>query len=311
MVRINKPALCIFMITLTVIISLGCSLGQNVTLTFNATLATNQGIDTAVAATVAAVATQAVKAKDVPSTAPTPKPSEVQPIGISPNAYADGISFVCEPALARVVKASVVDATGPESDNLPLFAVNPREDLFDFQGYIVNHGIKARLIFFSVKEYEKLGGDPVIENIDKLKKLLAVQPTEVSERIPDLPVANADRIFHSHLNFFNFQNGKAVSYLTMYAQDVSPVTNERLVYVVQGITDDGAYYVSGMFPVTHPSLPNNFDDAMKGKDPTKFSQTFQDYLLDVQTQLNAQKIESFTPNLGALDALVASVKITK
>lgn len=326
----SHPGVRVFILLLAAGISLACGLIQTPqTLNPDAYLVATYGakldLQTAVAGTLAAV-TEAAKPAQQPTSAatapnpaekataapgPTQKPVEAQTATLQPNAYANGISFVYDPALAKGVKARVVDATGPASDQLPLFAVNPREDLFEFPGYTVSSQINSQLVFFPVKEYETLGGDQVVQSVEALKKLLAVQPKDVSGRIPDLPVGNADRIFHSQLKFFKFQNGSAVRYLTMYAQDVSPVTNDRLVYVVQGITSDGAYYVSGMFPVTNPSLPANYEEAIKGKDQQKFSEGFSSYLLDVQNQLNGQKSDSFTPGLGLLDTMIATIKIDK
>jgi hypothetical protein len=239
----------------------------------------------------------------------TPTPDQATPM--QPNAFYNGVSFVYDPSLAKGVKASTVEATGPESDQLPLFAVNPNEDQFEFQGYVINGGIKPLLAVFSIKEYEKLGGDTITQQVETLKKILSARPGDYSGNMPNLPVGNAGQIIHSQVQYLKLQNGSGLRYLTQFAQDVSPISNDRLVYVFQGITADGAYYISAIFPITNSSLPANYDKAMKGLDPQKFSENFSNYLLDVQKQLNEQKSDSFTPTLDRLDTMMSTVKVEK
>jgi hypothetical protein len=259
-----------------------------------------------------------IPSQPVPPVQPSPtqmvpqeNPTATQMPALQPNAYFNGISFVYDLALTKGVKAFVVDATGPASDQQPIFAVNPREDQFDFQGYTVASPINAQMEIFSVKEYEALAGDQVTPNVNNLKKLLAVRPKDFSGNLPNLPFGNASMVFHSQMQYIKFQNGSGIRFLTQFAQDVSPISNDRLVYVFQGITDDGAYYISAMLPITHPSLPANYDEAMQGQDPQKFSENFVNYLLDVQNKLNEQKGDSFKPTLEILDNMLSTIKIDK
>ena len=322
----NHFGLRFFIILLAAVVTIACGAMQS--LNPDSYLVATQGakldLQTAVAATLAAISTQAEKAVNKPTDAaqaPTQastakKPADTQTPSLQPNAYSNGISFIYDPTLSKAVKARVVDATGPESDQQPLFAVNPHEDLFEFQGYAIDSQIKAQLVFFAVKEYEALevGGaasGPVVQRVDNLKKLLSVRPRDVSGNLPDLPIGNASMVIHSQLQYLKLQNGSGMRFLTQYAQDVSPISNDRLLYVFQGITSDGAYYISGQFPVTHPSLPANYEEAMKGQDSQKFSENFTNYLADVQNKLNAQKSDSFKPTLNMLDAMMTTIKIDK
>jgi len=295
---------------ISVVAGMGCGLLQQATTVKSTPIPPGFDPSSLPPKSTAVIQNTAVPAEPSPTVLPE-KPTMTPTNSLQPNAFSNGVSFVYDPSLAKGVKAVVVDATGPVSDDQPLFAINPEEDEFDFPGYAAGTNINAKLVVFSVKEYEKLGGDQIVQTVDALKKILAVQPKDISGRIPDLPVGNADRIFHSQLQYLKFQNGSGLRYLTQYAQDVSPISNDRLVYVFQGMTADGAYYVSGMFPITHPSLPENYDAAMKGQDAQKFSENFSNYLLDVQNKLNEQKSDSFTPTLDMLDKMISTLKVDK
>ncbi len=95
-----------------------------------------------------------------------------------------------------------------------------------------------------------------------------------------------------------------------WAQDASPILNGQLRYVYQGFTNDGVNLVSFWFPVTTAALPDVIralpDDqqALFQSDPQGF--------VDTQiAMLNRLTAADFSPNLDALDALVASLTIAE
>ena len=54
-----------------------------------------------------------------------------------------------------------------------------------------------------------------------------------------------------------------VRFITRYAQDVSPVTNQSVFFTFQGLTSDGQHYVSLFWPVDTSSLPNTDEEALE------------------------------------------------
>jgi hypothetical protein len=78
-----------------------------------------------------------------------------------------------------------------------------------------------------------------------------------------------------------------------------------LLYVFQGITDDGQFYVSFTAPITSPIL----EDEIVGTVEPDFGDTLEAYRADLTVQLNAQAAADFTPDLSLLDALITSLKI--
>ena len=261
------------------------------------------------------------------TTAPTSKapentPSTVIPenaptaVGPQPNAYYEGISFYYDPTLAKGVTATTLGASSPAGEDMPFFAINPKEFTFDFQGYIVEPTQKPQIMVFSTKEYETLmsgGGDPnpVTRQLESLKKLMADHPVDSSGSLPFMPIWNAAQEMHAQLKYINFQNGSGIRYLTEYGQDVAPVSNKLLFYTFQGITSDGAYYISAILPINHPMLAVDEGEKLKEKDYPKFMENYPSYVVDSQKQLNAQKDDSFNPTLNMLDAMIASIKINK
>ncbi len=237
-------------------------------------------------------------------------PTESKSTETRPNAYYEGISFYYDPALAKSVQVEIIPATEPASDNMPSFEVGPRIEQFNFKGYVISESdYDPSAMFFSVKEYEKLDNEPVSKEVNSLKKLLAAKPSTVSGNIPLLPVWNAAQVIATNVKYIKFKNGEGVRFLSFYAQDTLPVNNKGLFYTFQGMTNDGKYYVSAIFPVNHPSLPKDNDAGWQGKDPQSFADNYKNYVAEMESQLNSQGDKSFTPGFGMLDALIQSIKI--
>jgi len=119
---------------------------------------------------------------------------------------------------------------------------------------------------------------------------------------------NAARCFHAKARIVDFPWGRAVLFLTTYVQgpNDSPVNNDMLVLVVQGLTNDGRYAVSGHFDIRHPLLPDTMDDS-RAKGRAYFS-------LEGETEaaeawLNRQPDDSFRPSFAQYEKLLASLEI--
>lgn len=244
---------------------------------------------------------------------PLPSPTTAAPTNTpQPSAYFNGITFTYDPSLSKGVSAQTIEASAPASDQMPFFAVNPKEDQFNFQGYPITQNLPPQILVFSVSEYEKLISDPVLnKQIDDLKKLLADRPADSSGELPFLPIMNAGQLMHAQLKYIKFQNGTGIRYLAEYGQNFAPLSNTLLFYTFQGITSDGAYYISATLPVNHAKLPGDDGELQLTKDFQKFSDNFPSYVVDIQNKLNAEQASSFTPSLDTLDAMIISLKVAK
>jgi len=150
------------------------------------------------------------------------------------------------------------------------------------------------------------------ESFDSLKAIIAGQP--LPEALPFLPAFNAAQIFHSNEQILTFQNGKGIRFLTQYGQDVSPVNNNSLFYTFQGLTDDGAYYVAAILPVSAAFLPADGNpDTPLPADGVPFDwenyEKISQYFELVKQKLNAADSNAFNPMLTNLDALIKSILI--
>jgi len=218
----------------------------------------------------------------------------------------NGTSFQYDSNLASTVTCETIPAQ-PPSEDIPYWEVNPEYTSFTFQGYpLQGTQWQPQIYIFPVAEYENLVPD-ITPLIEELQQVLIDQPSH-PDGIPFLPIVNAGQMMRTRVHYLSFANGNGVSFLTQYAQAVDPINNYALFYTFQGLTQDGKWYVSATFPVSHPSLPANGSE-IPGGDYDQFSQTFAQYLDDIQSQLEGESKDSFLPNLELLDQLVQSLNI--
>ncbi|MBE0697395.1 MAG: hypothetical protein IH586_10770, partial [Anaerolineaceae bacterium] len=158
---------------------------------------------------------------------------------------------------------------------------------------------------YPVEDFRRLSSGAG-DTIDSLETLLAQKPAD-AQHMPFLPIWNAAQVFHSNVQYLEFQNGSGVRYLTLYAQYAAPINNFDLFYTYQGLSADGRYYISAILPVTHPSLVEKAD-ALTQAEMEAIAQDPK-YYPTTSTKLSAEPGASFTPSLEMLDALVTSLNI--
>lgn len=141
--------------------------------------------------------------------------------------------------------------------------------------------------------------------VDDLTAFLAKRSHPRGEPIPFLPWADVGQAFVGKRKSIRFRNGRGVLFLTQYGQEKVPLNNTDLVYTFQGLTDDNAWYVSAIFPVSAPGLPADAgvaDPALAARD------------IDRTVTLGAERLEkqpsgNFKPPLTMLENVVRSLKI--
>jgi uncharacterized protein YraI len=146
------------------------------------------------------------------------------------------------------------------------------------------------------------------ERLRALGQLLAQQPSGFGGEFPALPMQNAAQAIHAQIRYVDFENGRGVRFLTQYNQEARPINNQELVYVFQGLSDDGLHGVTAYFPVTHPSLPAG--PQMSEADYQALAQNLDARMAEATRALNDQGADSFVPGLATLDDLVQSLHIT-
>ncbi len=182
----------------------------------------------------------------------------------------------------------------------------PEHYLFEFEGYPLSETFhKSQILIYPIEDYAAVN-PPAGDIAEKLDKELSGIIDNNADQ-PFLPMWNAGQVFYARLDILPFTNGEGIRYLTCYAQAILPIDNYCLFYTYQGLTIDGKYYVSAIFPINLAALEQ---DEVKGR----FKQDFQGdeyeaYLADIGSLLSDARPEDFTPSLSDLDALVKSLVI--
>ena len=94
-----------------------------------------------------------------------------------------------------------------------------------------------------------------------------------------------------------------------FAQDATPLTNEWLRYIYQGLTNDGRYLVAFFFPVRTDALPDAIEEITP-EEQQAFAQDGLGYLENKARSLDTLPGAEWEPDLDALDALIASLEIS-
>ncbi|MGB2894687.1 MAG: hypothetical protein WBB65_00810 [Anaerolineales bacterium] len=139
-------------------------------------------------------------------------------------------------------------------------------------------------------------------------------PAITADQLPVVPFFNATQVFASNIRMISFQNGGGVRYLTQYAQYPAPVNNHELFYHFQGVTRDGAYYITAIFPISIPLLAETSESGaalpiggVAYPDLNDPNVDLEGYYTAVADLLNAASMDAFTPALSQLDQLIQSI----
>jgi len=162
--------------------------------------------------------------------------------------------------------------------------------------------------------YENEGSRSYPQQLSQLKALLekgidpghCAQPLAGDEQaLPFLPLVNSAQVFCAKAQPVTFNGGKGIRYITYYAQGIDPASDRFVFYTFQGLTEDGQYYLSAIFPIRTNILPD--EPPALGANPNLKTQEI--ILRDQISKINAQAEDGFTPPISVLDALVSGVKI--
>jgi hypothetical protein len=170
---------------------------------------------------------------------------------------------------------------------------------------------QAHVYIAPVQEYEAVA-DFAPEIIADLQRLID-STNNNSDCVPELPL---DEFFHAcdhqqfnaNLSQLDFQNGSGVRFVSVYGiQDISPVDNEHLVYVFQGFTKDGKYYIKAVVRLFHDQLPEVGEipaEVYSSTDANAYAVYFDDFEL-----LLNQNEADYSPTLEWIDAFLSSLRV--
>ena len=258
-------------------------------------------IETAVAATLAAGEGSPQVTDPLPPSPTWTIHPTVTASAPEPNFNYAGVSFYFNELLAE----NIVGGINPGYyDEQAVFWSTPQHREYVFNGWVLSDGFHTPAIrIYPVADFIAIN-ENVSNALAALEVALAADPLNGEElRVSDL--FNAGQLYYSSLKGLRFQNGYGARWLSQYGQAYYPVGWPNLFYTYQGFTDDGLYYVSVIFPVHHPSLPDT-DTVTMDND---FYDNYPDYAAGVRAQLDAESDNSFMPSLVLLDQLVGSLLV--
>jgi heat shock protein HslJ len=254
-----------------------------------------------------------------PAIPPTIAPPPIDQADVLSDA---NFTFTLPASVATQSSEQIVPGT-PFDPNIPA-GMNglPPHLLISFDGIQVNAAMfnptERQGRVFPIAAFRQMFSDPsmpdtnllelINTNIQRLESLLAQTDPDLSGELPMLPAVNATQVLTARAKRIQFNGGSGIAYLAMYSQGIQPVTDQTVQYFFQGLTADGKYYLSFIFPVNSTVLP---DDGQSVPEATQnaLNADYQAYLADVVDQLNAAAASDFSPNLDDLDRFVSSIAI--
>jgi hypothetical protein len=204
--------------------------------------------------------------------------------------------------MAAKFSGKVVPAT-PNQRKLPPFMNGAPEHLqFAFGNDHLSGAVRYRerqLLLYPINAYRELFGNNSREQakfdkkIKLLQQLIASSSASFTDVIPVLPPVETMQLFYSQIRYLAFADGAGVRFVTRYAMEASPTTNENIFYTFQGLTSDGRYYISVFYPITATGLPE-----------TAVIPTTTNFL-------NRLASADFTPDLAKLDDMLQSLRVVE
>lgn len=238
---------------------------------------------------------------EAPTEAPTEEVYTCAP-GMLPG-YAFTVEFCYPSAYATGFNQALIAEVVPDP-NLAPWDFNPDMIELNFNGYPVPNDYHTPTIWiYPVADYIAL--EPNTQTtITNLQTLLANQDPNPTS-IPFLPKFNAAQMMQAQVSYLTFRNGQGVRFVTQYGQAVMPINNVSAFYAFSGLTEDGQYFISATFPITHPNFAvDNMIEPAEGWEV--FSNNYETYITNLETTLAGQPTNAFTPDLAALDAMMES-----
>lgn len=220
-----------------------------------------------------------------------------------------GVQFTLPTGLANSVNVQVVTA---EEGLEELYPTHIEFKLVNYPSKNAQH--EPRITVYSIIDLSEYS-----EYLNALAQLLKEQPSILQSELPLAPYQHAGQLIDAQVRYLRFKNGSGVRVLTQFAQDTAPINNVGLVYVFEGLTNNGDRHILAFLPVTAPFLVWETDDPSEilpvdGHpfplwDSPDFFNEYMNYRQAVTQKLNATPVQAFTPNLSVLDSLIESLLI--
>jgi hypothetical protein len=229
-----------------------------------------------------------------------------------PIAYA-GVGFTLAPELGSSI-AIVPVAGQPPDEPIP----NPQPPHLSFAFSRITQeqaripatwGAPGTLGVYLVAD---LAGYPWAEQqLADLQAILDERPDPITlesgaadaEPLPYIGGGDAAQLVRARVHYLDTPQLSGIAYVTAFGQDVYRMGEKDFWYTFQGLTVDGSRYVQVSWVLTAPGFPKR---SSFNQDDTR-GDSYARYLANVVKKLDAADPTAFSPTIGALDGLVASI----
>lgn len=250
-------------------------------------------------------------------TPPVPVPEDFQFPEVDPV-----ISLVVDPAVTGPAEGAMIEGTGVDPQK-PVTALFPAHVAVSFPVYVrlieldeQSAGARPEIRVYQSRDFTGYDEQGFPAQLEALKTVLAspldparcARPTDGDYHyapLPYLPLVSAVQVFCARPLVVAFEGGRGVRYLTYYSQGIGPVLEGSVFYTFQGVSDGGEYYISASFPVKTHLLPEDSTAAGNAND-LKIRKTL---LREQVRELNNQPDGAYGPDLGALDRMIATIRV--
>lgn len=140
----------------------------------------------------------------------------------------------------------------------------------------------------------------LLENKPDLAAHMVLQKGDHDPSLPFIPGVPAGQVIRARAAYVETDAVKGIVYMTIYRQDAAPAYAYEFMYTFQGISTDGAHYVSAVFR----PIPFAFPAEIEAFNPTTFDASL--YYANAIIDLNRASPDDFVISLNLLDAVIGS-----
>jgi len=153
-----------------------------------------------------------------------------------------------------------------------------------------------------VKVYKQAG-----PGFARLRLALDTNAIQAGSEVPFVPFVDAHSAFVEHVSFLRFQNGRGFVFLTQWMIEPDSI-GKSLVYVFQGLTDDGRSYVLATIPLRSRMAFEPFP-YRKGEPYEDTLKRHVPYSSKIATQVRKSTDLEFVPDLATAREMFRSIRI--
>lgn len=154
----------------------------------------------------------------------------------------------------------------------------------------------------------------VSDRLAQLEELLTERPDLSTARLPVLPfeaykVMGAGNLgVIAQREYLDMPWGSGVRFLATPMQSPNPILNRSVVYIEQGLTEDGEFLVSFFYPpVSTSALPDDIAEVSE-EEMQQAVNEWATYMQEKEAELDSIPASDWDPDLTTLDEVIASLQ---